>query len=75
MRPSEIIISALRGEPPRRAEPRPLQNALISQNLFKQANALYRDLIAKGADHESAAAEVQRRMSEHMGQTGSQIKE
>lgn len=74
MKPSEIIISALRGEPPSRQQ-RPLQNALISQSLFKQANALYRDLISKGADHESAAAEVQRRMTEHMGQTGSQLKE
>jgi hypothetical protein len=74
MKPSEIIISALRGEP-MRTQQRPLQNALISQSLFKQANALYRELISKGADPESAASEVQRRMAEHLGQSGSQIKE
>jgi hypothetical protein len=72
MKPSEIIISALRGEPVRSA-PRPLQNALISESLFKQANAMYRDLLAKGADSETAAAQVQRALADHLGMTHQKI--
>ena len=73
MKPSEIIISALRGEPIRSAQPRPLQNALISESLFKQANAMYRDLLSKGADSETAAAQVQRAMAEHLGMQGAHL--
>jgi hypothetical protein len=50
-----------------------LQNALISESLFKQANAMYRDLLAKGADSETAAAQVQRALADHLGMTHQKI--
>jgi hypothetical protein len=70
MRPSELIISALRGEPPRAPLRRALSGALISENLFKQANAMYRELLARGTDEETAAAQVQRAMAERLGNQG-----